>query len=197
MPVNYCLESYGIFHLDQLFTVSTPNKHLVQQCVWHLDPVPLLGVVPPMEMFICTILKEAQSMQPLLKAGNCSLGSERRERQEHPLSLTQTTPLIGRFSSWHVLLDTSSVPLMGCKAKDYAGWNIKALYSLPSSCFFKVISIIDMYPLSQGKTVQPVPDSGIDHLAGEDLHAGMCASSCEQAAMSVSSWTVCVVKAWG
>lgn len=44
-----------------------------------------------------------------------------------------------------------------------------------------------MYPLSQGKTVQPVPDSGIDHLAGEDLHAAMCASSCEQAAMSVSS----------
>lgn len=91
-----------------------------------------------MEMFICTILKEAQSMQPLPKAGNCSLGSERRERQEHPLSLTQTTPLIGRFSSWHVLLDTSSVPLMGCKAKDMLGEILKLSILCPLPAFLRL-----------------------------------------------------------
>lgn len=54
-----------------------------------------------------------------------------------------------------------------------------------------------MYPLRQGKTIQPVTDAGIDHLAGDPLRAAMCASSCEQVAMSDSSSTVCVVKAWG
>lgn len=86
---------------------------------------------------------------------------------------------------------------MVCKAEDVPGKILKLSILLPSSCSFKVISIIDVYPLRQGKTIQPVTAAGIDHLAGDPLRAAMCASSCEQVAMSDSSSTVCVVKAWG
>ena len=76
---------------------------------------------------------------------------------------------------------------MVCKPEDVLGKILKLSVLLPSSCSFKVISIIDTYLLSQGKTIQPVTDSGIDHLAGDPLHAAVCASSCEQVAIGVSS----------
>lgn len=73
------------------------------------------------------------------------------------------------------------------KAEDVLSKILKLSILLPSSCSFKVISIVDTYPLSKRKTIQPVTDSGIDQLAGDPLNAAMCASSWEQVAMSVSS----------
>lgn len=96
--------------------------------------VPFFAVVPTMQT-INIILNEAQSMQPLLKAGNC-LGGERSERQEkHILPLTQVTPPMGRFSSSCMQLDTSSVPLtVVCKTKDVLGKILKLsiLFPLPA-----------------------------------------------------------------
>lgn len=73
------------------------------------------------------------------------------------------------------------------KAEDVLGKILQLSILLLSSYFSKVISIIGMYSLSQGKTIQPVTDPGTDHCAADPLHAAMCASSCEQEAMSNSS----------
>lgn len=74
-----------------------------------------------------------------------------------------------------------------CKAEDVLARILKLSVLLPFSYSFKVISITNKYPLSQGKTIQPVNDSGINHLAGDPLHAALCAGSCEQVATSLGS----------
>lgn len=150
-------------------------------------------LVPPMTKFII-VLKEAQSMQPLLKRGELQLRRGKKWKAGRTSPLFNTDYFTARWS--FLLLWMYNQPIMPvCKAEDM----LVTYYSSPSfsSCSFRLFQQSICILLAGGKQCSQSLILAQNVLLETLSIEGGVQAAVSKSLWAPSSWTVCVVKGWG